>query len=91
MAHNTSPGKRARKLRCLPLRDLARTILAIDCANHCGVRTIRVRDIAGVYGADQTLMSTLLRLRCQACGGMPADAWLISGRQRVAVWGRETW
>lgn len=86
MAHTTSPGQRAARIRDLPLADLTRLVLAVDCTRNCGTRTIPIRDIAGVYGADQTLMRALLRMRCRACRGGVSDAWIVPGVGVRGAW-----
>jgi hypothetical protein len=93
VGHNLSPGQRAARIRSKHLRDLERFILAIDCGT-CGTRAVLIRDIAAVYGRDQTLMQAILRMRCRQCDGLVKDAELRPGLgvrgQAIPIWGNET-
>lgn len=68
-------------------------ILIVDCDWVCGQRSLMLRDVAGVYGADQTLGDALRRMRCRMCRGGVVDAWLAPGvgmaGATVGVLGRE--
>lgn len=78
MAHTLSPHVRASRIRATPLRDIGNMVLIVDCG-PCGRRSLMLRDVAGVYGADQTLGDALRRMRCRVCRGRVVNAWLAPG------------
>lgn len=93
MPHTLSRHARASRIRATPLREIGNMILIVDCSGSCGRRSLTVREIAGVYGADQTLGDALRRMRCRTCRGGVVDAWLAPGvgmaGATVGVLGRE--
>lgn len=88
---NITPRRRRSVILATPLAELPDCALVLDCLTPgcSGERTVLVRDLAGVYGRQQTLAEALQRFRCQGCGQRPVGAaWLLSAaigrRLRVA-------
>lgn len=62
------------------LGELTTQVLLVECATAGCYRPRRflVRDLAGVYRRGLTLATTLKRMRCGRCGGMPLRASLVT-------------
>jgi hypothetical protein len=90
-AANLTTRRRRTIILATPLAELDGAALVIDCLTPgcAGERRVLVRDLAGVYGRQQTLAEALQRMRCTSCQGRAGAAWLVAGpgteRQRRAV------
>jgi hypothetical protein len=90
-AATLTPRRRRTIILATPLAELSGAALVIDClsAGCAGERRVLIRDLAGVYGRQQTLAEALQRMRCTGCQGRTGAAWLVAGpgeeRQRRAV------
>ena len=81
MAANLSDRRRRSVILASTLAELEGVALIVDCRQPgCGgERRLLIRDLAGVYGRQQTTAQTLNRMRCQGCRQAPAAAWLAAG------------
>jgi len=75
-AATLTPRRRRTIMLATPLAELDGLALAVDCLTEgcAGERRVLIRDLAGVYGRQQTLAEALQRMRCAGCQGRTGAA-----------------
>lgn len=79
-----SPRKRRSAILATGLADLEGFAMVVDCltADCAGARRVLIRDLAGVYGRQQTVAEALRRYAAPAAGGRQ----VLRGWWLVRVW-----